>query len=98
MSENELTQETPTEDVWWQHLDYYVRRYEDQLLLVQTLLKQNGDPSQDEICTYYYSLDEMPANWARAVFEQGRNLEDGKSCDFVPPDEYIKMGYYRYQD
>lgn len=76
--------------VTWQHMDYYVRRDGDQLFLVQTLLKESAD--QSEICTFYIDLDQLEADWVEAIFEQGADLEDGKSCDFVPPDEIAMYG------
>ena len=79
------------ENTIWQHLDYYVRRLEGELVLVQTLLKQMSDRSLDnaEIGTFYIALDDLDAEWAEAVLEQGEHLEEGKSCDFVPPDEVM---------
>ena len=81
-------------DVIWQHLDYYVRRVDDELVLVQTLLKLlPGEPVENgEITTYYIELSDLDEDWAQAVLEQGYDLEEGKSCDFVPPDEVIMYG------
>ena len=78
-------------DAIWQHLDYYVRRYSGRLLLVRTMLKlaPGALPNQGEIVTLYYELEELDLDWADAVLEQGDALEEGKSCDFVPPDEDI---------
>lgn len=75
----------------WQHLDYYVRREADNLVLVQTLLRRAIDqsPDQAEICTFYITLDQLEPEWVEAVLSQGAALEHGKSCDFVPPDELI---------
>lgn len=79
-------------DAIWQHLDYYVRRDAGRLLLVRTMLKRapGALPNQGEIITFYYELEELDADWAEAVLEQGVDLEEGKSCDFVPPDEDIR--------
>ena len=78
-------------DAIWQHLDYYVRRVEGELVLVQTLLKLLSDQAVEdgEITTYYIELSDLDEEWSQAVFEQGSDLEEGKSCDFVPPDEAV---------
>lgn len=75
--------------VMWQHLDFYVRRFEGELVLVQTLLKQvlGESPKNAEIATFYYRLQELEDDWAQAVIEQGAHLEEGKSTDFAPPNE-----------
>lgn len=77
-------------DVIWQHLDYYVRRVEGELVLVQTLLKLLPDQAVEdgEITTYYIELADLDEEWAQAVFEQGSDLEEGKSGDFVPPEDF----------
>jgi hypothetical protein len=76
-------------DVIWQHLDYYVRRVDDELVLVETLLKVSpGEEAENaEIMTFYFEPEDLEEEWAIAVLEQGRDLEEGKSGDFVPPDE-----------
>ncbi|HVO42928.1 MAG TPA: hypothetical protein VMT34_09900 [Aggregatilineales bacterium] len=77
-----------SDDVSWEHLDYYVRRSGKDLFLVQTALKTVADdPDRSEICTFYYGIDELTDDWANALIDQGEMLEDGKSADFVPPDE-----------
>ena len=82
-----------SEDAIWQHLDFYVRRREGQLVLVQTLLKFERDSPDNtaEIITIYFGLDQLDLEWADAVSDQGAALEEGKSCDFVPPDEDINI-------
>ncbi|MCC7450112.1 MAG: hypothetical protein IT324_22030 [Anaerolineae bacterium] len=84
----------------WQHLDYYVRREGDDLVLVQTLLRRQVDhpPDQAEICTVYITLDQLEPDWAEAVLSQGADLEHGKSCDFVPPDEVFDYYDEVYED
>ena len=79
-------------DVQWEHLDYYVRRHGSDLYLVETLLKQvYGARDEVEICTFYYTLDQLDPDWADALEEQGADLEAFKSRDFVPPDEIFIM-------
>ncbi len=79
-------------DVSWEHLDYYVRRHGGELYLVETLLKEvRNQPDQTEICTFYYSQDQLTPDWAEALHEQGADLEEFKSTDFVPPDEVFLM-------
>src|SRR5690349_9071343 len=75
----------------WQHLDYYVRRQSGRLYLVRTMFKMEpGIPDHEgEIVTFYFELDELDAEWIDAVLEQGADLQEGKSCDFAPPDEDI---------
>src|ERR1041385_5727498 len=72
-------------DIIWQHLDYYVRRVDGELVLVQTLLKlSSNEPSENgEISTFYIELSDLDDDWAQAVLEQGSDLEEGKSGDFV---------------
>ena len=81
------------EDTIWEHLDFYVRRYEGQLVLVQTMLKLEPGISADaaEIITFYFTLDQLDPDWVDAVSEQGAALKEGKSCDFAPPDEDISI-------
>ena len=81
------------EDAIWEHLDFYVRRFEGQLVLVQTMLKREPAISSDavEIITFYFELDELDPEWADAVWEQGAELEEGKSCDFAPPNEDLSI-------
>jgi hypothetical protein len=80
------------DDVIWEHLDYYVRRAGLDLYLVQTAWKiPKESPADAEIVTFYYCIDELNDEWADALIEQGEGLLDGKSADFVPPDE--KYGF-----
>ena len=83
-----------SEDKIWRHLDFYVRRHEGQLILVQTMLRleRNAPSDAGEIVTLYFDLDQLAPEWADAVLEQGATLEDGKSCDFAPPEENIGNG------
>ena len=78
------------ENIVWQHLDYYVRCVEGALVLVQTLLKQmpGQEPHEAEITTFYIEPKDLDTEWAEAVLEQGGHLAEGKSCDFIPPDEF----------
>jgi hypothetical protein len=78
--------------ITWEHLDYYVRRHGGDLYLVETLLKQVQDrPDQAEICTFYYTPDQLTPEWAEALHEQGEDLQEFKSADFAPPDEVFLM-------
>ena len=76
----------PSEEVRWQHIDFYVRRVDDGPILVQTLLRIDPDGGQ-EICTFYIDIDQLDKEWVQAVWAQSEGLEEGKSADFVPPDE-----------
>jgi hypothetical protein len=69
------------------HLGYYVRRVEGSLVLVQTFLIQHEDQSQSDIQTAYIEMGDLEPSWIDAVHEQGQHLIEGKSVDFVPPDE-----------
>lgn len=79
----------PDNEIIWQHLDFYVRRVDGELVLVETLLKVlPGESSENaEINTFYFEVQDLEEEWAFAVLEQGCDLEEGKSGDFVPPDE-----------
>jgi hypothetical protein len=85
MSDFNLSRDDQAGDVDWVHLDYYVRRHEGELVLVQMMLKRQSD--QGEIVTIYIGLHELDELWTEAVLIQGEHLEDGKSCAFVPPDD-----------
>ncbi|MEP7285679.1 MAG: hypothetical protein ABI947_07925 [Chloroflexota bacterium] len=82
----EQAKDQASDDVRWQHIDYYVRRVDDGLVLVETLLRIDPDGVQ-EICTFYIDIDQLNKEWVQAVWEQSEGLEEGKSADFVPPDE-----------
>jgi hypothetical protein len=87
-------------EVVWQHLDYYVRRHHGELVLVETVLKQIAGEAVDqtEIYTFYYGVDQLPPEWAEAILEQGVDLPDNKSGDFVPPDEIIYLQHIESED
>ncbi len=90
--------ESWSDDAIWQHLDYYVRRHAGRLVLVRTMFKREPGIPDDrgEIITFYFDLDELDAEWADAVLEQGSALDEGKSCDFAPPDEDISAFHSHY--
>jgi hypothetical protein len=75
--------EPPTQT--WDPLDYYVRRVSGRLMLVQTLM--SADEESPEVQTVYIEVADLEPEWAEAVLEQGADLEDGKSCHFIPPEE-----------
>ena len=86
MSDDHATQDPQYAESAWYHMDYYVRRFEGELVLVQTLLRVDPDGAE-EICTFYIDLDQLDEEWTEAILTQGEALEEGKSADFVPPDE-----------
>lgn len=69
------------------HLGYYVRRVEGNLVLVQTFLIQHEDQSQSDIQTAYIEMGDLEPSWIEAIHEQGHHLIEGKSAEFVPPDD-----------
>jgi hypothetical protein len=72
----------------WQHLGYYVRREEGQLVLIESFLVQDpADPASADVTMLHLDLDELEPEWVEAVALQGADLEEGKSCEFVTPDE-----------
>jgi len=70
----------------WEHLDYYVRRVDNKPVLIETMMRTDPDGNQ-EIYTFSIELEELDDEWADALIEQAEGLEEGKSADFVPPDE-----------
>lgn len=85
-----VTDQERDSEISYYHLDYYVRRFEGELVLVETLLKQSAHaPDESEIVTFYIAQEDLEPDWVDALLEQGEDLEEGQSMDFVPPDEMI---------
>lgn len=75
------------DEVIAQHLGYYVRRENDTLVLVETLLMEGDNPDTTDIYTVHIPLEDLEPEWVEALYEQGSHLEEGKSCEFVAPDD-----------
>ncbi|MBX3082753.1 MAG: hypothetical protein KF716_14030 [Anaerolineae bacterium] len=70
------------------HIGYYVRRVNGDLVLVQTFITDSDDPDLANARTVYFAPDDLEPEWAIAIEEQGEALLEGKSAEFIPPDDY----------
>jgi hypothetical protein len=70
------------------HIGYYVRRVEGDLVLVQTFITDSDDPDTANARTVYFALTDLEPEWTVAVLEQGEALDEDKSVEFIPPEEY----------
>jgi hypothetical protein len=71
----------------WYHVGYYVRRVNGELVLVQSLVTVNEDGDDADALTLYLDLDELEPAWLESLHEQGFELAEGKSCEFIPPED-----------
>jgi hypothetical protein len=80
---------TESDGANYQHLGYYVRREDGELVLIETLLiRPDGeDEDQADIYTVHLDLEQLEPGWVEEVNIQGAHLIEAKSCEFIPPDE-----------
>ena len=76
------------EEEGFTHIGYYVRRVDGELILVQTFITDSDDPDTANARTVYFATADLEPEWAEAVSEQGEALFEGKSAEFIPPDDY----------
>jgi hypothetical protein len=80
------------------HIGYYVRRVNGELVLVQTFITDSDDPDNANARSVYFTPSDLEPEWAAAVLEQGESLFEGKSAEFIPPDDYYEDDELDYED
>jgi hypothetical protein len=88
--DDEWDEEDETE-AGFMHLGYYVRRVEGVLVLVQTFVVNTdtgaGTGTSVDVQMAYLDRGDLDEAWLEAIDDQGQHLIEGKSVEFMPPDD-----------